>query len=791
MDSNDRSNANRSLMHSAAMVRLENERKRAENPNYEVDRLVEEENLLMKQAQSSMNAAIVSAKERISGKIYTDRMKASWQPPFPYNRMSENEKKETRDKYLIEVQGNDCPPCIPSFSDMRLPRGILNELKKSKIDKPTAIQMQALPAAFSGRDLIGIAFTGSGKTLVFVLPAILLSFESELNLKYLPGEGPHSLIIAPSRELAHQTYCIAQGFAESLCSSWNKSEDLESSEDDSDGSRKSRRYYDDQRRRQRRQRRKESPSDSYSEDSDSSYSSDSYYRRKRSDGRKRRGHERDRRRHEKRRRDRYESEESDSYSQRRGRDRGREEKHSESKYGRDRRRDETRPSRREEEESCEKDLRERSRDTEFRKKYEETPRHKDGDSGKYEKRDGDDKSRHSKRRHLSESRSSSRESYDRKDRFESPPTKAKRELPSSTRNCTRRQLPPHNRREVQLNLCCAIGGTSTASQFEVIRRGVHVVVGTPGRIRDLVLSQKMSLAACMLLALDEADRLLGEEAFEESVRDICSQFDHQRQTLLISATMPEKVHEFAKHALVDPLVINVGRAGIASLNVLQEVEFFNPIDQNTCSSSSKLTKLLLCLRKTPPPVLIFCENRLDADLINEYLLLKGVSSTRIHSALPQNERLAAIQKFKRREADVLIGTDVASKGLDFSTTPIRHVINFEMPKEIENYVHRIGRTGRAGNLGVATTIVDRTSDVNALRDLRALLLESKQPVPKFLHDLAGIDAELALLDVGGVRGCRFCGALGHRIKDCPKMARNAVQNKPHYQPENSRSFDFD
>lgn len=547
----------RSLLASSAMIRMENERKRQENPNYDLDRLEEEETQLMRQAQQSSVSALVSANERISGKLYKKRLEHTWKPPYPYNKMTENEDSLIRKKYMIEVQGSDIPPCIPNFKHMKLPIEIINELKKRNIFEPTPIQMQGLPAVFSGRDIIGIAFTGSGKTMVFVLPAVILSLEAELQLKFLPGEGPHALILAPSRELAHQTHNIVRAMVKAIA---------------------------------------------------------------------------------------------------------------------------------------------------------------------------------------------------------------------------------ENRHYPSLETMCAIGGEPISDQTNHMRkRPVHIVVATPGRLKDLVVSKRMSMSTCMFLALDEADRLIGDEAFEEEIKDVVSQMSHQRQTVLFSATMPEKVHEFARTALVDPLVVNVGRAGVASLNVLQEIEYVPEEKQ-------KLGRLLQCLRKTPPPVLIFCENKRDVDFVNEYLLIKGVSSVCIHSGLTQSERLNSIERFRSKRADVLIGTDVASKGLDFATTSILHVINYDLPREIENYVHRIGRTGRAGNLGVATTLIDRSTDVNALKDLRALLLESKQPVPQYLNSLVGADAHLSMLEVGGVRGCRYCGALGHRIKECPKIPLAASQNRPSY---TDKRFDFE
>ncbi|XP_032952379.1 probable ATP-dependent RNA helicase DDX41 isoform X2 [Rhinolophus ferrumequinum] len=292
--------------------------------------------------------------------------------------------------------------------------------------------------------------------------------------------------------------------------------------------------------------------------------------------------------------------------------------------------------------------------------------------------------------------------------------------------------------------------------------GVHMMVATPGRLMDLLQKKMVSLDICRYLALDEADRMI-DMGFEGDIRTIFSYFKGQRQTLLFSATMPKKIQNFAKSALVKPVTINVGRAGAASLDVIQEVEYVK--------EEAKMVYLLECLQKTPPPVLIFAEKKADVDAIHEYLLLKGVEAVAIHGGKDQEERTKAIEAFREGKKDVLVATDVASKGLDFPA--IQHVINYDMPEEIENYVHRIGRTGRSGNTGIATTFINKACDESVLMDLKALLLEAKQKVPPVLQVLHCGDE--SMLDIGGERGCAFCGGLGHRITDCPKL--EAMQTK--------------
>ena len=249
--------------------------------------------------------------------------------------------------------------------------------------------------------------------------------------------------------------------------------------------------------------------------------------------------------------------------------------------------------------------------------------------------------------------------------------------------------------------------------------------------------------------------------FDEEVGEIMNHFHHQRQTILYSATFPKKFQDFAKQTLVRPIVVNVGRAGAANLDVIQEVEYVK--------QEAKIVYLLECLQKTAPPVVIFCEKKGDVDDIHEYLLLKGVEAVSIHGGKDQEERNEAIASYKSGNRDVLVATDIAAKGLDFAD--IQHVINFDMPSEIENYVHRIGRTGRCGKTGVATTFINKSCEETTLLDLKHLLKEARQRIPPVLmimdDPLENVGAD------GGQKGCSFCGGLGHTIVDCPKIDKDA------------------
>lgn len=159
---------------------------------------------------------LMSVRELAKGITYTEPLLTGWKPPLPIRRMSKKACDIIRKQWHIIVDGEDIPPPIKNFKDMRFPEPILKKLKAKGIVQPTPIQVQGLPVILSGRDMIGIAFTGSGKTLVFVLPLIMIALQKEVMMPIAPGEGPFGLIICPSRELARQTYEVVEQFLEPM-----------------------------------------------------------------------------------------------------------------------------------------------------------------------------------------------------------------------------------------------------------------------------------------------------------------------------------------------------------------------------------------------------------------------------------------------------------------------------------------------------------------------------------------------------------------------------------------------
>ena len=208
-----------------------------------------------------------------------------------------------------------------------------------------------------------------------------------------------------------------------------------------------------------------------------------------------------------------------------------------------------------------------------------------------------------------------------------------------------------------------IGGESLRDQAQMIEtKGVHCIVATPGRLRGMLKQKSLNFDICRFICLDEADRLM-ELGFDEEVGEIFNFFKRQKQTLLFSATFPQKFQDFARQALIQPIVVNVGRAGAANLDVIQEVEYVK--------QEAKIVYLLHCLQKTAPPVCVFTQRQREVDEIHEYLLLKGVEAVSLHGGKSQEERNEAISLFKDGKKDVLIATDVAAKGLDFPAIQVR------------------------------------------------------------------------------------------------------------------------
>ena len=240
-----------------------------------------------------------------------------------------------------------------------------------------------------------------------------------------------------------------------------------------------------------------------------------------------------------------------------------------------------------------------------------------------------------------------------------------------------------------------IGGVDLRRQIQDMKRGSQVIVGTPGRIKDLAERGNLRLADFQTVVLDEVDRML-DMGFIRDIQRIISALPKERHSLFFSATMSEKTKQVAQSFLHDPVTVRVESQG-ASCNINQDVV--------KLSGRNKIDVLQGLLSQPGfDKVLVFGRTKRGAEKLSQLLSKRGFSSIAIHGNKNQNQRQRALDAFKRNRFKIMIATDVAARGLDVDN--ITHVINYELPETYEDYIHRIGRTGRADRTGVALTFID-------------------------------------------------------------------------------------
>lgn len=260
------------------------------------------------------------------------------------------------------------------------------------------------------------------------------------------------------------------------------------------------------------------------------------------------------------------------------------------------------------------------------------------------------------------------------------------------------------------------GGVSQHSQVQAIRRGIDILVATPGRLLDLMQQGLISLRDIQYFILDEADRML-DMGFVHDVKRVIAKLPVKRQTLFFSATMPPEIMQLAKMLLVDPVKVEVTPPA-STVDLIQQSIFH--VDKQ--HKQSLLVHLLQ--DKSIETVLIFTQMKHAADKLARVLNNAGIRTEAIHGNKSQNARQAALANFKNKQTRVLVATDIAARGIDIDE--LAHVINYELPNVPETYVHRIGRTGRAGATGMAISFCDRGEKV-FLADIEKLI-RKKIPV---------------------------------------------------------------
>lgn len=271
------------------------------------------------------------------------------------------------------------------------------------------------------------------------------------------------------------------------------------------------------------------------------------------------------------------------------------------------------------------------------------------------------------------------------------------------------------------------GGASSGKQKECLRNGVEIVIATPGRLNDFVGSGAIDLSDVTFLILDEADRML-DLGFEPQIRVSLLRVRPDRQTVMTSATWPPGVKRLAKSYTTNPIQVMVGSLDLTTVNTVKQ-------DILIMEEEEKETWLDDFLRKCSKDdkIIIFVNRKVTVDQLSSDLCMKGFIVESIHGGREQSDREMALDCLRNGEVNILIATDVASRGIDINDITV--VINYDFTKDIEEYVHRVGRTGRAGKTGLAITLMTRR-DWSKAKELVEVMEKSGQDVPQELQDMA-------------------------------------------------------
>lgn len=249
----------------------------------------------------------------------------------------------------------------------------------------------------------------------------------------------------------------------------------------------------------------------------------------------------------------------------------------------------------------------------------------------------------------------------------------------------------------KLSMALLIGGVQMGDQIKALEKGVDVLIATPGRLMDLFQRGKILLTGCDLLVIDEADRML-DMGFIPDIEEICTKLPKQRQTLLFSATMPPVIQKLASKFLTDPRRIEVARPASANLNIEAKL-----VETRSDKKREVLRDLLRA--EDVSTAIIFCNRKTTVRELTTSLKRSGFAVGQIHGDMEQAARIAELDRFKAGEINILVASDVAARGLDIKG--VSHVFNFDVPWQPDDYVHRVGRTGRAGAKGKAFTLAAR------------------------------------------------------------------------------------
>jgi superfamily II DNA/RNA helicase len=261
-----------------------------------------------------------------------------------------------------------------------------------------------------------------------------------------------------------------------------------------------------------------------------------------------------------------------------------------------------------------------------------------------------------------------------------------------------------------LSMALLIGGVQMGDQIKALEKGVDVLIATPGRLMDLFQRGKILLTGCELLVIDEADRML-DMGFIPDIEEICSKLPTSRQTLLFSATMPPPIQKLAQKFLKDPKRVEVARPATANVNIEQRL-----VEVRADKKRDALRDILR--HEEFKNAIVFSNRKTTVRELASSLKRSGFAAGQIQGDMDQSDRIAEFDRFKKDEITILVASDVAARGLDVKG--VSHVINFDVPWQPDDYVHRIGRTGRAGMKGIAITLATR-EDAEAIDRIEKLI----------------------------------------------------------------------
>ncbi|PTX43279.1 ATP-dependent RNA helicase DeaD [Christiangramia gaetbulicola] len=280
------------------------------------------------------------------------------------------------------------------------------------------------------------------------------------------------------------------------------------------------------------------------------------------------------------------------------------------------------------------------------------------------------------------------------------------------------ELKNYSKYKKSLNVVAVYGGASITDQARAIERGAQIIVATPGRMQDMIRRRMANISSIGYCVLDEADEMLNM-GFYEDIKSILSHTPQEKKTWLFSATMPKEVAKIAKKFMTNPVEITVGSKNMGTSNVSHEWYLVN--HRNRYDALKRLAD-------ANPDIfsVIFCRTKRDTQKVAEKLIEDGYNAAALHGDLSQNQRDLVMKSFRSRQIQMLVATDVAARGIDVDD--ITHVINYQLPDEIETYTHRSGRTGRAGKNGVSMVIISK-SEVRKIRTIEKIIqqkFEEKQ-----------------------------------------------------------------